>query len=112
MRRENIITKSIINDIELNINIEAVKIFFFLHKKLPNNYKEFFDYIPIIQFLIKKNIPGSMIKLINILEKDNGQQHNDDKRLDNLYYDRFNNALLRIPFQIIYDKYYYRLELK
>ena len=111
-KNQYIITKSIINDIELNVNIEAVKIIFFLNKNLPNNYKDFFENIPIIQFLIKTNIPSSVIRLINIVEKDNGQQHLEENRLDNLYFDRFNNRLLRIPFQIIYDTYYHRLELK
>jgi hypothetical protein len=35
-----------------------------------------------------------------------------ENKLNNLYFDRFNNTLLRIPFQIIYDKYYHRLDLK
>jgi hypothetical protein len=105
-KNQNIIIKSVLDEIKHNINIEAVKIFFYLYKNLPDNYKNYFDSTPVLDYLI----PGN-IRLINMVKKDNNQEHNQDNRLDNLYFDRFNNTPLRIPFQIIYDIYYHRLDI-
>ena len=106
------ITKSVIDEIEQNLNIEAVKIIFYLNTNLPNNYKNYFESTPIILYLVKMYVPGDIVRLIDIPQKDNNEEHNPDNRLDNIFFDRFNNTILRIPFQIIYDKYYHRLDIQ
>jgi hypothetical protein len=106
------ITKSVLDEVELNINIEAAKIIFYLNTNLPNNYKNYFETTPIILYLVKMYVPGDTLRLTDIPQKDNNQEHTPENRLDNIFFDRFNNTVLHIPFQIIYDKYYHRLDPK
>jgi hypothetical protein len=117
----NIITESIINEIENNLNHDAVKIFFLLSRKLPEEYNNFYDATPIIQYLTKIYVTDDIIKLINITEKDNNEEHDPDYRLDNIFINIYSNinginlstaiypAIKRVPFQIIYNNYYHRL---
>jgi len=121
-KNKDILTPSIIEEIENNLNIEAVKIIYFLNQKLPNYYKNYFLITPIIQYLNKIYKPDDVIQLIPISIKDNNQEHNPDYRLDNIFFNRFSNingiildneyfpTIQPFPFQIIYDKYYIRLD--
>jgi len=111
-KNQHTITKSVIDEIEHNINIEAAKIIFYLHTRLPIHYKNYFDHTPILLYLGKIDILDDIVRLIDIPIKDNNEEHNPENRLDNVFFDRFNNTILRIPFQIIYNKYYYRLDQK
>jgi hypothetical protein len=121
-KNQNIITETIIDNIEFNLNIEAVKIFFFLSRKLPKEYNNFYDMSPILQYLTKKYNKHDIIKLIDITEKDNNDEHDPDYRLDNIFINSYSDinginltnelfpTIKRVPFQIIYNKYYYRLD--
>jgi len=123
-KNQDIITKQIIDDIVHNINIEACKIIFFLNRKLPNGYNNFFNITPIVEYLVKRYIQDDIITLIDIPEKDNNTEHIPEYRLDNIFLNRHSNmngisltidtytTIQRVPFQIIYDKYYYRLNSK
>ncbi len=121
-KNQDIITKSVIDDIEHNLNIEAAKIIFFLNRKLPDMYTNLFDVSPIVQYIVKRYVPDDVLQLINIPEKDNNQEHNPNFRLDNIFVHRTPNSngitlktevfprIKRVPFQIIYDTYYHRLD--
>ena len=116
------ITKEMIIDIENNINIEASKIIFYVNKNLNNYYKNYFDMTPIIQHLLKTSSPDDVIELIKSIP-DNNEEHKPEYRLDNIHFNRdsgINGMVLktevfpliqRVPFQIIYDKFYYRLNI-
>jgi hypothetical protein len=121
-KNQDIITKSVIDDIEHNLNIEAAKIIFFLNRKLPDAYTDLFDVSPIVQYIVKRYVPDEVLQLIDIPEKDNNQEHNPNFRLDNIFIHRTPNSngivlktevfpgIKRVPFQIIYDTYYHRLD--
>jgi hypothetical protein len=121
-KNQLIITKQIITDIENNINIEASKIIFFLNNNLNTYYNTYFDMRPIIQYLLNTSSPDDVIKLISIPSPDNNEEHKPEYRLDNIHFNRdsgINGMVLkteifpmipRVPFKIIYDKYYHRLD--
>jgi hypothetical protein len=120
-KNQGAITKQIILDVEKNINIEASKIIFLFNNNLSSFYKNFFDMTPIIQHLLKISSPDDFIDLIKSSTDDN-VEHKPEYRLDNIHFNRdsgINGMVLktevfpmirRVPFQIIYDKYYHRLD--
>jgi len=120
-KNQSIVTQLIQDSIELNINLEAVKIIFFLNRKLPEQYNNFFDIAPIIQYLAKIYNKDDTIKLVDITEKDDNTEHNADYRLDNIFINSNINGFIlnndeyrsvkRVPFQIIYNNYYHRLDI-
>jgi hypothetical protein len=121
-KNQLIITKQIILDIEKNINIEASKIIFFVNNNLNTYYNTYFDMRPIIQYLLNTSSPDDVIELISIPSPDNNEEHKPEYRLDNIHFNRdsgINGMVLkteifpmipRLPFKIIYDKYYHRLD--
>jgi len=120
-KNQDIMNKEIILDVEKNINIEASKIIFYVNNNLSEYYKNFFDNTPIIQHLLKISRPDDFIDLIKSGTDDN-VEHKPEYRLDNIHFNRdsgINGMVLktevfpmirRVPFQIIYDEYYHRLE--
>ena len=121
-KNQYIITRSDIDEIDDNLNMEAAKIIFFLNRKLPNWYANLFNVSPIILYIVKRYVPDEVLRLVDIPEKDNNREHNPQFRLDDIFIHRTPNSngivlktevipeIRRVPFQIIYDTYYHRLD--